>query len=272
MNLNSSPMFAASERDLIRMPKPSRYHVALKDSVQFTPDMVAVLGSPQVPANAETFLKAELEKELAAKPADPQLIRLHGMHLKGTFFKAYSILARMVGMIGWEELLRVRSEVFVMEEEYQGATPLSGSRNGSHERLPQNKKSTEEEDEPLTRRKSQLELAAKTSEQEAVAASTAQAIVDGAIDAITTGVATLTPDESASQGKERAASPAIPTESEVRKASKDKASPLHQKRLCERWLDSLFMTLFEVFKDCFLAIGDPADMTSGSAHVHTLAG
>lgn len=39
--------------------------------------------------------------------------------LRGTFAKAYSLLTRLVAKIGWDELLKCRSSVFVMEEEYR---------------------------------------------------------------------------------------------------------------------------------------------------------
>jgi hypothetical protein len=39
--------------------------------------------------------------------------------LRGTFAKAYALLALLVSKIGWDELLKTRSAVFVMEEEYR---------------------------------------------------------------------------------------------------------------------------------------------------------
>lgn len=47
------------------------------------------------------------------------LLRLPAPSLRGTFSKAYSLLTRLVSQIGWDELLRTRSSVFVMEEEYR---------------------------------------------------------------------------------------------------------------------------------------------------------
>lgn len=51
--------------------------------------------------------------------ADVALLRLPAPSLRGTFSKAYSLLTRLVSQIGWDELLRTRSSVFVMEEEYR---------------------------------------------------------------------------------------------------------------------------------------------------------
>lgn len=39
--------------------------------------------------------------------------------LRGTFAGAYNLLTKLVSKIGWDELLRCRSLVFVMEEEYR---------------------------------------------------------------------------------------------------------------------------------------------------------
>lgn len=51
--------------------------------------------------------------------ADPNLIRLTAPQLRGTNSKAYILLARLASLIGWDELLKCRSKVFVMEEEYR---------------------------------------------------------------------------------------------------------------------------------------------------------
>ena len=51
--------------------------------------------------------------------ADVALLRLPAPSLRGTFSKAYGLLAKLVSQIGWDELLKCRSQVFVMEEEYR---------------------------------------------------------------------------------------------------------------------------------------------------------
>ncbi|KAG8941791.1 hypothetical protein FRC03_003984 [Tulasnella sp. 419] len=51
--------------------------------------------------------------------ADLALLRLPAPGLRGTFAKAYALLAKLVSKIGWDELLKTRSAVFVMEEEYR---------------------------------------------------------------------------------------------------------------------------------------------------------
>ena len=44
---------------------------------------------------------------------------LRAAQYKGTFKHAYSILTEMTAKIGWDQLLKIRSNVFVMEEEYR---------------------------------------------------------------------------------------------------------------------------------------------------------
>lgn len=51
--------------------------------------------------------------------ADPALQRLPAPGLKGTWARAYALLTKLVSKIGWDELLKTRSGVFVMEEEYR---------------------------------------------------------------------------------------------------------------------------------------------------------
>ena len=47
------------------------------------------------------------------------MLRLPAPGLRGTFAKAYALLTSLVSKIGWDELLKTRSVVFVMEEEYR---------------------------------------------------------------------------------------------------------------------------------------------------------
>ena len=51
--------------------------------------------------------------------ADPALQRLPAPGLRGTWARAYALLTRLVSQIGWDEPLKTRSCVFVMEEEYR---------------------------------------------------------------------------------------------------------------------------------------------------------
>ena len=104
LTLNSCPMFTYNERDLHRMPTPSRTHLPTKAFIHES-GILASLDGPNGDADANE--------------ADVALLRLPGPNLKGTWKKAYELLAKLVGQIGWDELLKARSEVFVMEEEYR---------------------------------------------------------------------------------------------------------------------------------------------------------
>jgi len=99
LTLNSCPMFTYNDRDLHRMPTPSRSHLPIK-----------------------TFIaESQILDEDSARDneADIALLRLPAPSLRGTFSKAYSLLTKLVILIGWDELLKCRSQVFVMEEEYR---------------------------------------------------------------------------------------------------------------------------------------------------------
>ncbi|KAG8800134.1 hypothetical protein FRC16_003521 [Serendipita sp. 398] len=98
LTLNSCPMFTYNDRDLHRMPTPNRTHLPIK---QFIADS-------QI-----------LDNDGVEEDTDPALLRLPAPALRGTFAKAYELLCRLVSDIGWDELLKTRSAVFVMEEEYR---------------------------------------------------------------------------------------------------------------------------------------------------------
>lgn len=92
-------MFTYNERDLHRMPTPSRTHLPIKTFI------------------AESQI---LDEESARdNEADIALLRLPAPSLRGTFAKAYTLLTKLVMLVGWDELLKARSSVFVMEEEYR---------------------------------------------------------------------------------------------------------------------------------------------------------
>ncbi|KAI7824830.1 Chs5p-Arf1p-binding proteins-domain-containing protein [Gamsiella multidivaricata] len=98
LTLNSCPMFTFNERDLQRMPKPAKAHLPIRNDIDLS------------------LIDDETGRE---HEADPALLRLPAPSLRGTFASAYNLLTRLVSKIGWDELLRCRSLVFVMEEEYR---------------------------------------------------------------------------------------------------------------------------------------------------------
>lgn len=102
LTLNSCPMFTYQDKDTPRMPQPTRI---------------------MLPILAESMLEEIDEGQpRQGDPADyvhPSLRRLHAASYQGTFLKAYNLLTKVAAAIGWDQLLKIRSEVFVMEEEYR---------------------------------------------------------------------------------------------------------------------------------------------------------
>lgn len=118
LTLNSCPMFTYQDKDAPRMPEPAR-----------------VL----LPILPETVLD-ELDESSQGYDAElvhPSLRKLHAAGYKGTFLKAYRLLTEITSKIGWDQLLKVRSQVFVMEEEYRSEkqtgsnTHAASNRNAS---------------------------------------------------------------------------------------------------------------------------------------------
>ncbi|KZV87719.1 chaps family protein [Exidia glandulosa HHB12029] len=258
LTLNSCPMFTYNERDLHRMPPPARTHLPVKAFITET----GIIDDD------------ELNKE-GADAADVALARLPAPNLRGTFAKAYALLARLVSQIGWDELLKSRSAVFVMEEEYRMQkavvdirtsleeaegeeheaehTPHSGEDDAASTRAIRSRPSS-----PHARTTSEAESDEWQQDDEAKAAAQQP-------DAETNGVhhddaepedeevdlATPTPEL---DKPEMAASPTTNGDAHAGEnvEASTAASVEHtegfsfsNKRLCERWLDNLFMVLYE---------------------------
>jgi len=217
---------------------------------------------------------------------DVALQRLPAPSLKGTFARAYGILAKLVSLIGWDELLKSRSIVFVMEEEYrmqkaqndiraagldedapngrviyedgtvrkQGADDNASTKgivsppNASPEQIkrpmspgiPVIKVSTESD-----RDRELAEIAEEKERKRAEEEEAEAAVPNGDLNPI---VDTL---ERAAEGLEKPSQAAA--SDEPKDGEGDGAPDRHEsegfsfanKRLCERWLDNLFMCLYE---------------------------
>jgi len=98
LTLNSCPMFTFNGRDAHRVLPSARVHLP------FHRQIGEILPERQKTEDDE---------------ADPALQRLPAPGLRGTWARAYTLLTRLVSQIGWDELLKTRSSVFVMEEEYR---------------------------------------------------------------------------------------------------------------------------------------------------------
>jgi Chs5-Arf1p-binding protein BUD7/BCH1 len=98
--LNSCPMFTYQDKDAPVMPEPKDVHL------------------PTLPETRLDEIDSEPESKFGEQ-VHPSLLGLRAAQYKGTFRHAYSILTEMTAKIGWDQLLKIRSNVFVMEEEYR---------------------------------------------------------------------------------------------------------------------------------------------------------
>ncbi|KAF8067804.1 Chs5p-Arf1p-binding proteins-domain-containing protein [Lyophyllum atratum] len=258
LTLNSCPMFTFNGRDA------HRALTAAKVNLPFSRSIGEILPDRQRTEDDE---------------ADPALQRLPSPGLRGTWARAYSLLTRLVSQIGWDELLKTRSSVFVMEEEYrmqkaQGdfnqvpATPNGDAGNEEvdagrvviHEdgtvasiSSPDDKSSTR----GMMSTKSSMDASANGStldaaipmirvstesdrereeEQDISRAVTPKIKVNGEAD-IESGVEPLEKPVQAAAGEGEQ------VEGEPSSPSTQEPFSFSNKRLCERWLDNLFMDL-----------------------------
>ncbi|KAJ2998551.1 hypothetical protein HDV02_004455 [Globomyces sp. JEL0801] len=134
--LNSCPMFTYVEKDAHRMPPPARTHLPLK------PDTSREAFDPKTAPNISGSLYDE--NDPSENEIHPELRRLPSLTLRGTFKRAYIILTKMVDKVGWDELLKYRSKVFVMEDEYRIHRAITEEET-AHKNVYENEEEEEEE-------------------------------------------------------------------------------------------------------------------------------
>lgn len=113
--LNSCPMFTYQDKDAPMMPEPKEVHL------------------PILPETRLDEIDSEPESRFSEQ-VDPSILGLRAAAYRGTFKQAYSILTEMTSKIGWDQLLKIRSTVFVMEDEYR--TEKHEATQGTHKRTP----------------------------------------------------------------------------------------------------------------------------------------
>lgn len=223
LTLNSCPMFTYQDKDAPRLPEPSRI---------------------SLPLAPETMCD-EIDDAGAAPESDvvhPTLRRLAAGNYKGTFHKAYILLTEVTKKIGWDQLLKIRSQVFVMEEEYRNekhAQPSGSSRNASTVALrgsdtPQLNGHGEVVDDSDVRSSADStehdgDAHGGTNGEPAAAASHLDPAVSKPMHLVTARSNSETPQ------------PQPPNNDPAHQAY----TQFNHKRLCERWLDNLFMVLYE---------------------------
>jgi hypothetical protein len=201
--------------------------------------------------------------------ADAALQRLPAPGLRGTWARAYALLTRLVSHIGWDELLKTRSAVFVMEEEYRMqkaqvdiiaasreetladddastkgvVTPRSENREGSPTSSDvQSTTQTYVDNEsviPTIRISTESAREASLSAEKATAPAKLNGLENTNGDPAVEGL--QQPAQAAAGDSDGDSKDATPTG-----GSGQESFSFSNKRLCERWLDNLFMVLYEV--------------------------
>lgn len=216
LTLNSCPMFTYQDKDSPRLPEPIRVSLPL---------------APETMCDEIDDAGAVGETELV----HPTLRRLGAATYKGTFKKAYALLTEITKRIGWDQLLRIRSQVFVMEEEYRNERqPVNPNRNASTATL---RSPTNSQFNPNDR------------------PSTAQSNDSDGASTVGTHSTASEPPRSPRFLEPRMSKPAHTVTATPSNEQPDPQPPadhnqtaytqFQHKRLCERWLDNLFMVLYE---------------------------
>ena len=221
--------------------------------------------------------------------AEAALQRLPAPGLRGTWARAYALLTRLVSQIGWDELLKTRSAVFVMEEEYRmqkAQTEMHQtlkSANGSHHKESDvgtaviyedgtvvKGDDDEEDDGASTRALAPPSPKLKSSDANGIpvicvstesvddvseVTKVAETGADETEENIATNGDPKTPLNGLSEPngvrEHVLEKPSQAAANEGEQNAGDASSPpepfsFSNKRLCERWLDNLFMVLYEV--------------------------
>ena len=107
--LNSCPMYTFPEPDAHNFPPAAKAHLPLKDGkIDYDPKTA--------PNNSGALYE---ENNIDQNNLHPELRRLVSVNLRGTFALAYQLLIEITTKSSWDDLLKIRSKVFVMEEEYR---------------------------------------------------------------------------------------------------------------------------------------------------------
>lgn len=229
LTLNSCPMFTYQDKDAPRMPDPAR-----------------VL----LPVLPESMLD-EIDDSQQAYDSElvhPSLRKLHAASYKGTFLKAYSLLTEITAKIGWDQLLKIRSQVFVMEEEYRSekqtgtGSAATSTHNASTVAL--------HSPSPKTNGVSPSELLNEDKEAEHEEETASMATVTTAVteagengDRPQSGAHDM--DDPLEKPNHTVTSEEVKAGNEEPSQSSSSYTQFRHKRLCERWLDNLFMVLYE---------------------------
>ncbi|KAH6675212.1 bud site selection protein [Verticillium dahliae] len=166
---------------------------------------------PTLPETRLDEIDSEPESRYSEQ-VDPSLLNLRASVYKGTFKQAYSILTEMAQKIGWDQLLKIRSTVFrtASTDGLRGTPdPTTNGEQTDDEDAVDEKKTAGDAPEPVNGE-----------------------AVDGGAAAVEKPTHAIDPGE-------------VKADPEATHQNDEHLSKLNNKRLCERWLDSLFMVLYE---------------------------
>jgi Chs5-Arf1p-binding protein BUD7/BCH1 len=223
LTLNSCPMFTYQDKDSPRMPEPSRILLPL------LPESLLDEIDEGQPKQGEPYDNIH-----------PSLRKLQAATYQGTFLKGYNLLTKIAKSIGWDQLLRTRSQVFVMEEEYRterqaaSVSKPTSSRNASTVALSGTPNGA-----------AHGELKIDGGEEEASGDEDEKTLAETAPTDGEPENSMLAADRSMHKPEPTVASEEVKSGNEDPDSSQSGYSQFQNKRLCERWLDSLFMGLYE---------------------------
>lgn len=218
-------MFTYQDREIPKMPSPAKMHL------------------PVLPESVLDEMSDDLH-DPKQDMVDPTLLKLPAGGLKGTFKRAYRILTEITSQIGWDQLLKCRSGVFVMEEEYRheksasvvgirGSVADEEAEEDMEEDIPAVNGDAKPEEVEQTNGESE-----KTEDGEpknSTEAETEESTID-----IEKPEQTVPPEEV------KADEDAAVSIDSTKTLAAQKYTHFQNKRLCERWLDNLFMVLYDV--------------------------
>lgn len=127
LTLNTCPMYTFFDQDYPRVPTPRRINFPVKSDVLSDYDLGEHIsgndahGPMPSGARASTDTDAHGMVEEQNMNENSVILKLPAPTLRNTFARAYALLADIVSVVGWDKLLKLRSQVFVMEEEYRSA-------------------------------------------------------------------------------------------------------------------------------------------------------
>ena len=212
LTLNACPMFTYQDKDAPRMPEPAKVLL------------------PLLPDTALDEIDESIENYETGM-VHPNLRKLSAAGYKGTFQKAYSLLTDITSKIGWDSLLRIRSQVFVMEEEYRHEkNPGAKSAESAHEKS----SSTVALRAPSPKVNGD-DASSTTGDDDATLAESANGVEVG----------TTKTTDSLEKPEHTVASEEVKSGNEDPDPTHSNYTQFQHKRLCERWLDNLFMVLYE---------------------------